>query len=143
MGKTEDERKLIQFRAKPDTVRRIEQWYEADGCRSRNEFIERAVNFYADYLISKDDSGLLPAAIKSYIDGRLGMFEKHMASLLYKLSVEVDTVSTINAHAYEFDEDTLRRLRANSVRNVKQVNGILSFEQHVHDKEMEDTAWHD
>ena len=38
MSKAKDNRKLIQFRAQPDTVRRIEQWYEADGCRSRNEY---------------------------------------------------------------------------------------------------------
>ena len=137
-----DNRKLIQFRAAPETVQRIEQWYDKNDCRSRNEFIERAVNFYVDYLAAKDDSGLLPPAIKSVIDGRLGMFEERMASLLYKVSVVVDTLANINAHAYEFDEDTLRRLRADSVRNVKQTNGILSFEQQVHNKEAGNNEWH-
>ena len=137
-----DNRKLIQFRAAPETVRRIEQWYSKNDCHSRNEFIERAVNFYVDYLAAKDDSGLLPPAIKSVIDGRLGMFEERMASLLYKVSVVVDTLTNINAHAYEFDEDTLRRLRADSVRNVKQTNGILSFEQQVHNKEAGNNEWH-
>ena len=137
-----DNRKLIQFRAAPETVRRIEQWYSKNDCNSRNEFIERAVNFYVDYLAAKDDSGRLPPAIKSVIDGRLGMFEERMASLLYKVSVVVDTLTNINAHAYEFDEDTLRRLRADSVRNVKQTNGILSFEQQVHNKEAGNNEWH-
>ena len=137
-----DNRKLIQFRAAPETVQRIEQWYDKNDCRSRNEFIERAVNFYVDYLAAKDDSGLLPTAIKAVIDGRLGMFEERMASLLYKVSVVVDTLANINAHAYEFDEDTLRRLRADSVRNVKQTNGILSFEQQVHNKEAGNNEWH-
>ena len=137
-----DNRKLIQFRAAPETVRRIEQWYNKNDCHSRNEFIERAVNFYVDYLAAKDDSDLLPPAIKSVIDGRLGMFEERMASLLYKVSVVVDTLTNINAHAYEFDEDTLRRLRADSVRNVKQTNGILSFEQQVHNKEAGNNECH-
>ena len=137
-----DNRKLIQFRAVPETERRIEQWYDKNNCRSRNDFIERAVNFYVDYLAAKDDSGLLPPAIKSVIDGRLGMFEERIASLLYKVSVVVDTLANINAHAYEFDEDTLRRLRADSVRNVKQTNGILSFEQQVHNKEAGNNEWH-
>ena len=48
MSKAKDNRKLTHFRAQPDTVRRIEQWCEADGCRSRNEFIERAVAYYTD-----------------------------------------------------------------------------------------------
>ena len=59
MSKAKDNRKLIQFRAQPDTVRRIEQWYEADGCQSRNEFMERAVTYYADALALMDSS-LLP-----------------------------------------------------------------------------------
>ena len=137
-----DNRKLIQFRAAPETVRRIEQWYSKNDCRSRNEFIERAVNFYVDYLAAGDDSGLLLPAIKSVIDGHLGMFEERMASLLYKVSVVVDTLTNINAHAYEFDEDTLRRLRADSVRNVKQINGILSFEQQVRNKKAGNSEWH-
>ena len=69
MSKTEDNRKLIQFRAQPDTVRRIEQWYEADGCRSRNEFIERAVTYYTDALALMDSS-LLPCAKSSANGGR-------------------------------------------------------------------------
>ncbi len=29
---------------------KIEYWYQKDDCQSRNEFVEKAVNFYADYL---------------------------------------------------------------------------------------------
>lgn len=130
MGKETDNRKLIQFRAPPDTVRRIEQWYKADGCRSRNEFIERAVNYYADALALRDNT-LLPRAVKSVIDGRLGQFEEHMAYLLFKLAVEADMVATLNASAYEWSDDALHALRRDSVRNVKETNGRVSFEQHA------------
>ncbi len=130
MGKETDNRKLIQFRAPPDTVRRIEQWYKADGCRSRNEFIERAVNYYADALALWDNT-LLPRAVKSVIDGRLGQFEEHMAYLLFKLAVEADMVATLNASAYEWSDDALHALRRDSVRNVKETNGRVSFEQHA------------
>lgn len=130
MGKSEDNRKLIQFRAPPDTVRRIEQWYKADGCRSRNEFIERAVNYYADALALRDNT-LLPRAVKSVIDGRLGQFEEHMEYLLFKLAVEADMVATLNASAYEWSDDALHALRRDSVRNVKETNGRVSFEQHA------------
>ena len=108
MSKSEDNRKLIQFRTQPDTVRRIEQWHKADGCRSRNEFIERAVNYYADALALKDNT-LLPRAVKSVIDGRLGQFEEHMAYLLFKLAVETDIVATLNASAYEWSDDARKK----------------------------------
>ena len=68
---------------------KIESWYQRDDCGSRNEFVVKAVNFYADYLAGLEN-GILPVAIQSAIDGRLGMFEDRMARLLYKVAVEMD-----------------------------------------------------
>ncbi len=68
---------------------KIECWYQKDDCQSRNEFVEKAVNFYADYLAGLENN-LLSVAIQSAINGRLGMFEDRMAKLLYKLAVELD-----------------------------------------------------
>ncbi|MEI3086360.1 MAG: hypothetical protein V8S87_10425 [Oscillospiraceae bacterium] len=44
----------------PETRRRIEQWYAADNCQSKNEFIEKAVNFYVDYLEIQDNKRCCP-----------------------------------------------------------------------------------
>ena len=124
----------LALRMSAETKEKIERWYRKDGCRSRNEFVEKAVNYYADALAAGTNTAL-PREIVAAIDGRLGMFEDRMAALLYKLSVEVDMVGTLNAHTYEIDADSLRRLRADSVRNVKQTNGRISFEQHVRETE--------
>ena len=42
---SKETRERIAFRMQPETRRRIEQWYAADNCQSKNEFIEKAVNF--------------------------------------------------------------------------------------------------
>ena len=47
---SKETRERIAFRMQPETRRRIKQWYAADNCQSKNEFIEKAVNFYVDYL---------------------------------------------------------------------------------------------
>ncbi|NLU25257.1 MAG: hypothetical protein GXW99_11240, partial [Clostridiales bacterium] len=80
-----------------------------------------------------DGSALLPKEIASAIDGRLGLFEDRMASLLYKQSVEIDMTNGIIATAYDIGEDALRRMRTQSVRNVKETNGRISFEQRMRD----------
>ena len=97
----------LALRMKPDTKRKIDQWYKAAGCGSRNQFVERAVNFYVDHLAVQDDSGTLPRAVLSSLDGRLGMFEDRMASLLYKHSVELDMVMGLLADAYELTEEEI------------------------------------
>ena len=70
MGNETKER--LPLRMKPETSRRLEQWYAADNCRSKNEFVEKAVNFYVDYLEMRDDQSLLPTALLAVLDGRLG-----------------------------------------------------------------------
>ena len=69
-----ENRDRLPLRMGPGTKRKIDQWYEAAGCHSRNQFVEQAVNFYADHL-ALQDNGSLPRAVTSALDGRLGMFE--------------------------------------------------------------------
>ena len=88
----------------------------------------KAVNFYADFLAGQVN-GVLPAAIQSAIDGRLGMFEDRLARLFYKLAVEVDMGMSAVLDCIQVDADYLRKLRSDSVRNVKATNGLLTFEQ--------------
>ena len=38
----------LNFRMTDETTAKIERWYQEDNCRSKNEFIEKAVNCYAD-----------------------------------------------------------------------------------------------
>ncbi len=121
----------LALRMKPDTKRKIEQWYKTVGCRSMNQFVERAVNFYVDHLAVQDDSGTLPRAVLSSLDGRLGMFEDRMASLIYKHTVELDMMMGILADSYELTEEDMRRRRTESVRNVKNTNGRIPFEEKI------------
>ena len=116
---------------------KIESWYKRADCQSRNEFVERAVNFYVDCLEGQQN-GVLPAAIQSAIDGRLGMFEDRMARLLYKLTVEMDMGMSAVLDCVQVDDAYLRRLRSDSVLNVKATNGLLTFEQKA--KEPDDSA---
>ena len=113
----------------PEKKAILERRYQEDGSRSITAFIERAVDFYLDYLSANNAGLFLPTSIKSYVDGRLGQLENRMASLLYKRAVEQDMVAGILADIYQFSEEDLRRCRAQSVINVKKANGRVSLEQ--------------
>ena len=109
---------------------KIGYWYKQADCGSRNEFITKAINFYADYLAGLENS-ILPTAVQSAIDGRLGMFEDRIFRRLYKLTVQMDMGMSAVLDSVRVDDDYLRKLRADSVRNVKATNGLLTFEQRV------------
>ena len=127
MGKSENTHKMT-IRLSPITEFRLERDYRLDGSRSKNEFIERAITHYQD-LLEAEQNEALPAAIQSAIDGRLGMFEDRLARLLYKLSVEMDMGISAVLDCIQLDADYLRKLRSDSVKNVKATNGLLTFEQ--------------
>lgn len=134
---SKDENRL-NFRMKPETAEKLEHWYKADHCRSRNEFVEKAVNFYADTLAA-ESSTTLPLAIQTAIDGRLRLLEDRMASILYKQTVEMDMSLSILLQSVNVDESVLRRERAKSVAAVKRTNGRLRMEQKLH--ELENEEW--
>ena len=60
-----------------------------------------------------------------------------MAKLLYKLTVEMNMGLEMAADALHADETYMRRLRANSVKNVKATNGLLSLKDRMTDVEDE------
>jgi len=127
----------------PEKKAVLERRYREDGSRSLTAFIERAVDFYLDYLSANDAGLFLPTALKSYVDGRLGQMEDRMSSLLYKQAVEQDMVASILADTYQFSEEDLKRRRAESVKNVKRTNGRVSLDQRVREAWEEGDEWQD
>ena len=144
MSKSENTHKMT-IRLSLVTVFRLERDYRLDGSRSKNEFIERAITHYQD-LLEAEQNEMLPTAIQSAIDGRLGMFEDRLARLFYKLTVETDMGISAVLDCIQMDSDYLRKLRADSVKNVKATNGLLTFEQKVREREESaegDEQWQD
>lgn len=134
-----DENRL-NFRMKPETAEKLEHWYKADRCRGKNEFVEKAVNFYADTLAA-ESSATLPLAIQTAIDGRLKLLEDRMASILYKQTVEMDMAISILLQSINVDEAVLRQERAKSIAAVRHTNGRLRMEQKL--RELENEEWQD
>ena len=143
MGKTENTHKMT-IRLSPLTEFRLERDYRLDGSRSKNEFIERAITRYQD-LLEAEQNETLPAAIQSAIDGRLGMFEDRLSKLLFKLAVEHDMGLSALLGYLEIDPNYIRKLRADSVKNVKATNGRLTFARKAAEPEDEDGGeeWQD
>ena len=128
-----EDRTKMTIRLRPDTLRRLEQWYGVEN-RSKNEFIEDAINYYADALALRDNA-LLPRAVTAAIDGRLGQFEDRFARLSYKTAVELDMQNGLLADALNVPKEDLRRRRAESVQNVRHTNGRITLEQRMRDSD--------
>ena len=131
------------FYLAPEKKALLERRYQEDGSRSLIAFIEKAVDFYLDYLNANDAGLFLPTSIKSYLDGRLGQMEERLSSIAFRQAVDQDMVAGILADAYQFSNEDLRRRRSESVQNVKKTNGRISLEQRVRGAREEADEWQD
>ena len=108
--------------------------------------MEKAINFYVDYLETQDNQSLLPTVLQATLDGRLGRLEDHIARREFTREVELDLLIGIIADAVEVDRDDLKRRRAVSVRNVRATNGLISLEKRARsagEPDWDDDEWQD
>lgn len=71
-----EDRTKMTIRLRPDTLRRLEQWYGVEN-RSKNEFIEDAINYYADACALRDNA-LLPRAVTAATHSPLIFILSHL-----------------------------------------------------------------
>lgn len=111
----------------PDTLEKVEKIYQQDNCDSRSEFIEKAVNFYIGYLTSEDKDGYLPSVVTSTLKAIVAESDNRTSRMLFKIAVELAVLQNVVAATNEIDEVALNRLRGECVKEVKRLNGSLSF----------------
>ncbi len=125
-------KKKTTFWLPPDMIDRMDSWLKADNCRSRNEFVEKALRFYMGYLGTEDNTAYISQAILTAIQGTLDDNNNQLCRILFKCAVEQNMMShTIAAH-FRADPIHTRELRAYAVDEVKRTNGQVSFESAVH-----------
>ena len=121
-------KKKTTFWLPPDMIDRMDGWLKADNCRSRNEFVEKALRFYMGYLATEDTSEYLSRALVDTLRGTLADNENRLRTLLFKLCVEVNMMGhTVAAH-FRADPVNRRELRAYAVDEVLRTNGKISFD---------------
>ena len=118
-----------------EVVDKLEKHYKDDGSRSKSEFVERAINFYCGYVTAENYREFFPKVVLSTIQGTLDSFENRMATLLFKMAVELSVLNRVTAATVDVEELNLTRLRGRCVEDVKRINGCISFDQAVKDEE--------
>lgn len=129
---------------RPSVIRRMDAWLEEANCRSRSEFIEKAVRFYMGYLGTEDTSEYLSDALVATLRGIIADSTNRTNGILFKCAVEQGIMAhTIAAHFRDTMEDR-RALRGYVVDEVKRTNGQIRFEdaQDVQ-RQLPDDTWRD
>lgn len=115
------------LRMAPETQALVKKLMEQDNCQTQNEFIEKAIRFYAGYVSAEEAVEFLPSALVSALRATIQNSESRIARLLFKLAVEMDMMMRILAVRMDIPDEDLKRLRGECVRHVKETNGSISY----------------
>jgi hypothetical protein len=127
----QEERNTFVLRLSPQVRQLVADHYVHDNCKSQNEFVEKAIRFYAGYISAKDNTEFLTHTLASAIRGTIDDSENRTARLLFKLAVEVSMMMHVLASGLDISNEELSRLRGRSVNEVKRTSGRVSFDDAV------------
>ena len=106
----------------------VESHYREDNCSTKNEYIEKAIQFYSGYLDAERADEYLPRVLSDILDGKLGALGKRMGHLLFKLAVEENRMGNRVDAGMEGDLDRLRKPRVRCVKEVRETNGEIDMD---------------
>lgn len=113
----------------PSTTQMVDKTFPQENCKSRSEFIEKAIQFYCGYLSAANALQFLPTAITSAVSGVVQSSENRIARLLFKLAVEMSMMMNVVAAGADVDDVSLQRLRGKCVDDVKKSIGAVNFDE--------------
>lgn len=111
-----------------ELLEQVDGLLEKADVKSRNEFLNQALKFYIGYLTSEKIENYMLSSLSSVIHATVKDSENRMARAIFKMAVETFKLSHVTAFSHGVDEETLRRLQAKCMDEVKRINGAVSFE---------------
>ncbi len=102
--------------------------YQGDNCSTQNEYIEKAIRFYSGYLDTEQADSYLPRVLSDVLEGKLGALGGCVGKLLFKLSVDDSVMCNLVVAGMDVDLDTLKKMRIKCIKDVKETNGQIDFE---------------
>ena len=102
-------------------------------CRSRNEFVEAAIRYYAEYLALENSKTIVPIHLQRAIKTAVDLAEQRMSKVLFKYAVSVSMLAQLLVRCMRYDARTLDDIEQKAFDEVKSYNGMLNTEQILYD----------
>jgi len=116
----------------PETLEKVNELFQEAECKSRSQFIERAIRFYIGYLSANNEESYLPNAMLSNMKSIVAESENKISKMLFKVAVELAMVQNAFTWSHKnIDEESMVELRQAVENEVKSVNGMFDLEKAV------------
>jgi uncharacterized protein (DUF1778 family) len=128
MSEEIEEKVRFPLRLSRDTDSLVKAAMHRVNSQSQNEFIEKAVRFYAGHIAAEDGAAVLSESLVSVIRGSLDDSENRISRLLFKLAVELSMTMHVLAANQGIGDIPLAKLRGKCVEDVRKSVGSVHLE---------------
>ena len=128
MSDNNDKRLRIGITILPEAIQAADNNIQNANCKSRSEFIERAILHYTGYWAEQNNTDYLAKAITQAMRAVIKSSEDRIARMQFKEAVELAKIVRMIAPLCEVDDEELNRLHVKCVDEVKHINGIVKLD---------------
>ena len=123
-----DNKKRISIYMDKDIVEKADKALKVCGCSSRNELVAKAIEYYISEKEIEGASQYLVTRISKSIAQANDITLKQVTTGLHRYAIYLDMMIQMLGEAMEYEREDLMRMRREAYRNIRTVNGKVSFE---------------
>ena len=96
--------------------------------KSKNDFINKAIEFYIGYLRNEKNTDYIAPILSSILKSQMTDIERNLSEIIFKLAVEVAKQNHLLSLGLRIGEEDLIDLNDRCCRDVASNNGRVQFE---------------
>lgn len=105
------------------------------GNQSRNDIIEKAVDFYFAYVTGQMSQDYLCGVFGGKMEGLIGTLATRFSKSSFRNAVEMDMLTRMVASVLQISKSDYDKLRVKAIRDVKQTNGSIDILEAINEAE--------
>lgn len=105
------------------------------GNQSRNDVIEKAMDFYFAYVTGQMSQDYLCGVFGGKMEGLIGTLATRFSKSSFRSAVEMDMLTRMVASVLQISKSDYDKLRMKAIRDVKQTNGSIDILEAINEAE--------
>jgi len=105
------------------------------GNQSRNDVIEKAMDFYFAYVTGQMSQDYLCGVFGGKMEGLIGTLATRFSKSSFRSAVELDMLTRMVASVLQISKSDYDKLRVKAIRDVKQTNGSIDILEAINEAE--------
>ena len=110
-------------------INKMDSFIKENNLRSRNELLQKAVDFYIDYNNNKEPGTFLSKEIEAIMSGNVGLAEKRLgnrfAKLMSETAIQLGILQQVLKSISDIDESDIKNFKKIAVDELKNKAGEI------------------